>query len=309
MMTIQEKLAFIRQISGLTQAQLAERFGVTFVALNRWVNDKSTPRKSSREKIDAFYRELTGAADIPETLDDARQRLLLSKRKRHPNVLEELLSYPDVKDQFLLSLTYDSNRIEGSTFSEADTAAVLFEDATISGKSLTEHLEAKNHQAALECLFRHFEAGGSVTEELLLELHGILMNGIRQDAGSYRTHAVRIVESNVPTANHLRVPRLMNELFSGIDKRQRDIFIRVADIHARFEQIHPFSDGNGRVGRLLMHAMLFREDFPPAVIREKRKREYLRFLNRAQLHDDPEPLTGFVMDAVMEGYGILERIK
>ena len=79
------------------------------------------------------------------------------------------------------------------------------------------------------------------------------MVGIRDDAGQYRAHPVRITGSFVPTANYLKVPQLMKELF--MRKRQGDFLKNSAYFHANFEKIHPFGDGNGRVGRLLLIGM------------------------------------------------------
>ena len=144
-------------------------------------------------------------------------------------------------------------------------------------------------------------------EEIILKLHAILMNAIRQDAGNYRNHPVRIAGANVPTANYLKVPFLMKNLAIDIKKRARDVVSHIAEIHAAFEQIHPFSDGNGRVGRLLMHAMLLRVNLPPAVIREQKRRFYLAYLNKAQMKNDFSLLEDFICDAVMDGYKIVER--
>ncbi|OGL58797.1 hypothetical protein A3H10_04795 [Candidatus Uhrbacteria bacterium RIFCSPLOWO2_12_FULL_46_10] len=306
-MTIIQKIKLIQQISGLTQAQLANRLGVTFAALNRWVNGKATPRQSAQQRIDELYREYTGQKQIPEDILEAKKAVIIKRAKNHRYVLGEILGNPDIQNQFLLSLTYNSNRIEGSSLSENETAAILFHNAALPNKSLTEQLEAKNHQAALEYLFQYLTKRKPPNEELILRLHSILMNGIRSDAGQYRVHAVRIVGGYVPTANFIKISKLMNALVVDIQKKNKDVIQTVSAIHSRFEQIHPFADGNGRVGRLLMHAMLLRANSPPAVIRQENKRFYLAYLNKAQLQMDFSLLEDFICDAVMEGYNILER--
>jgi len=118
---------------------------------------------------------------------------------------------------------------------------------------------------------------------------------------------VRIAGANVPTANYPKVPMLMKKIVKSIGKKEKNSIRHVADIHAVFEQIHPFSDGNGRVGRLLMHAMLLCVNLPPAVISAGNRRVYMTYLNRAQTKDDITPLEDFICDAVAEGYNILER--
>lgn len=306
-MTIQEKLQIIQRLSGQSQQELAGRLGVTFAALNRWINNRAVPREKALEKIDELYKELTGQKQIPEGVLDAKKKILLKKSKGHLNIVKEIIENPDIRDRFYLSLTYHSNRIEGSTLSENETAAILFQNAALPNKSLIEQLEAKNHQTALEYLFNHIASGNNVDETLILKLHSILMNGVRPDAGKYRNHAVRIMGANVPAANYLKIPPLMKKLVEDIKAKVNDIVAQISEIHSRFEQIHPFADGNGRVGRLLIHAMTLKANLPPAVILQEKKQLYIAYLNKAQAKGDFSSLEDFVCDAVTAGFNILER--
>jgi Fic family protein len=306
-MTIREKIQFILKLSGLTQTELAGRLGVTFAALNRWLNDKAVPRKKAQAKIDEFYKEYSGEKIIPKTLLDAKKKIIMGKKKIHPNVIKKIINNPDIRDQFYLSLTYHSNRIEGSSLSENETTAILFGNAALPNKSLVEQLEAKNHQAALEYLFWHLISKKSIDEKLILKVHGILMNAISSDAGNYRNHAVRIMGVFVPTANYLKIPILMKELFLDVGRKTKDIVAHIAEIHSRFEKIHPFADGNGRVGRLLMTAMALRHNLAPVVVLQQKRRIYVLYLNKAQTKDDLSLLEDFVCEAIFEGYKILER--
>jgi Fic family protein len=133
------------------------------------------------------------------------------------------------------------------------------------------------------------------------------MNGIRPDAGFYRDHGVRIVGANVPTANPASIPRLMEELIGTIDAQNEDTVSRVAGIHAQFEKIHPFSDGNGRIGRILTHAMLLRAGLPPAVIPVAQRRFYYAALQQAQIGGDGSALDDLLCDAVLQGFRILSQ--
>lgn len=306
-MTIPEKLQLILKLSGLTQQELAGRLDVTFAALNRWINGKALPRPKAQAAIDEMYLEYSGQKVIPKDLLEAKKNFVLQKRERHPNVLQEILDSPDVKDQFILTLTYNSNRIEGSTLSEDETADIIFRNASVPNKTITEHLEAKNHQAALEYLFEHLTAKRLVDEALILKLHSILMNAIRADAGQYRQHGVRIMGTYVPTANYQTVPTVMKELDNDIQSTPADEVAHMAIIHSRFEQIHPFSDGNGRVGRLLMHAMALQVNLAPVVVRQERKKLYTTYLNKAQMQGDSSLLEDFLCEALMDGYRIVER--
>ena len=259
-MTIRQKLEIIQKMLGLTQTKLAERFGVSFAAFNSWWTGKSTPRPKMRTAIDELFLEVTGQKIIPADQLTAKKQILWQKSSKHKNVIAEILANPDIRDQFILKLTYNSNRIEGSTLSEPDTAAVLFDNVALPDKSLTEQLEAKNHQTALNYLFDYINKKERINEALILKLHSILMNGIQPDAGLYRRHGVRIIGVNLPTANYLKIPDLIPKIISRAGNVAKDIISLSANIHSQFEQIHPFSDGNGRIGRLLMNAMLLKEN-------------------------------------------------
>ncbi|MCK9378956.1 MAG: Fic family protein [Candidatus Moranbacteria bacterium] len=306
-MKIKDKLKIIQDISGLTQTEIAAKIGVSFVAFNSWWNEKYLPRKKQEEIIDELYKEYTGQKTIPETVLIAKKELILMESKKYKNVLSVILNNPDIYDQFLLALTYNSNKIEGSTLSEDETADIMFNNKSIPNKSIIEQLEVKNHQAALQFLFQYLEKKGKINEKLIFKLHGILMNGIRDDAGFYRRHGVRIVGSNVPTANFLKISSLMDDIAKNINKNPKDTVKHASFIHARFEQIHPFSDGNGRVGRLILTAMLLLKNLAPATIKQEEKRLYYACLRRAQLKEDFTQLEDFICDAIIISLDILKR--
>lgn len=306
-MTIQEKLQIIQKATGLTQTKLADRFGVSFAAFNGWWTGKSFPRPKMLEAIDELFLEVTGQKIIPAEQLTAKKQMLAKKSQSHKNIIAEILKNPDILDTFLLKLTYHSNSIEGNTLTEPDTAAILFDNAALPNKSLTEQLEAKNHQTALNYLFDYIDKKGDINEALILKLHSILMNGIRPDAGLYRNHAVRILGVNLPTANYLKLPDLIPAIIKEAAKKTSDIIALSALSHSRFEQAHPFSDGNGRIGRILMCAMLLKTNLAPAIIRQENKRLYSAYLYKAQTKNDMSQLENFLCDAVLDGFKILER--
>ncbi|MDD4625397.1 MAG: Fic family protein [Candidatus Paceibacterota bacterium] len=306
-MNTRQKLEIIQKMLGLTQTKAAERFGVSFVAFNNWRTGKSSPRPKMQAAIDELFLEVTGQKIIPSDQLTAKKQALQKKSKEHKSVISEILNNPDIRDQFILKLTYHSNSIEGSTLTEPDTAAILFDNAALSDKSLTEHLEAKNHQTALNYLFGHIAKKEKIDEGLAIKLHGILMNGVHSNAGVYRNHAVRIIGANLPTANYISIPKLIKELMSLAAEKSKDIIALSASIHSRFEQIHPFSDGNGRIGRLIMNAMLLNANFAPAIILQQQKQLYYTYLYKAQTKKDHSQLEDFLCEAVTDGFTILDR--
>jgi Fic family protein len=306
-MTIRQKLEIIKTILGLTQTKLAEKLGVSFVTFNSWWTGKSTPRQKMQVTIDELFLEVTGQKVISTDQLLVKKSILRQKSLGHKSVINEIMNNPDIRDQFILKLTYHSNSIEGSTLTEPDTAAVLFDNVALPNKSLIEQLEARNHQTALNYLFDHIIKRKKINEDLILKLHSILMNGIRPDAGIYRNHAVRITGVNLPTANYMSIPKLMSEIMTQVAQKAKDVIALSTSIHSTFEQIHPFSDGNGRIGRIFMNAVLLRENLAPAIIRQEQKQLYYTYLYKSQTKNDQSQLENFICDTIIDGFKILER--
>ena len=156
-------------------------------------------------------------------------------------------------------------------------------------------------------MFKYVSENNKLNEAFILKIHSLLLNGIQEDAGLYRKHGVRIVGANVPTANYLKIPQLMKEIVKDINRQKKDIISHVSEIHSRFEQVHPFSDGNGRIGRLIIHAMLLKKNIPPTIITVKKKKIYLSVLNKAQVKNELVPLEDFICDSILESYSMIEK--
>lgn len=307
-MNISQKLKLIQKLSGLSQEKIAKKLGVSFAAFNAWINERSLPRKKAQDRIDNLFLLYTGQNKIPKNILIAKKKTILNFKKKFKNVLNLILENPDIYDQFVLSLTYHTNRIEGSTLTENETKDILFNNVGLAGKSIIEQLEVKNHQAALYYLLDQLKKSDKkINESFVLRLHSILMNGIKRDAGSYRTHAVRIVGSNVPTANYLKVPLLIKKTIKEINIKNEDVISHVARIHSQFEKIHPFSDGNGRVGRLIIQAMLLKNNLPPAIIKQEKKHFYKLYLGKSQREGDFSQLEDFLCDSIIEGFNFIKR--
>jgi len=306
-MKIYQKLEIIQKITGKSQAQIAETIGVSFVTLNSWINERSNPRKKLQNKIDEMYLEVTGQKIIPENIVNAKKELLKNKSLKYKNIINEILENPDIQNEVVLKLTYHTNKIEGSTLSEAETASIIFENISIPHKTIIEQLEAKNHQTATMHMFDFVSQNKKIDENFILKIHGMLMNGIISNAGSYRNHAVRIVGVNLPTANYISIPNLMSGLVAEINSKDKDIISLSSRVHGKFEQIHPFSDGNGRIGRILLCAMLLKNNYAPAIIKQEEKQLYYTYLNKSQMQDDHSQLEDFICESIFSGFDIIER--
>ena len=154
----------------------------------------------------------------------------------------------NLEEWFRIELTYTSNAIEGNTLSRAETALVIEKGLTIGGKSITEHLEATNHAAALDFVKEQIKRKPSdLRERDILKIHEIILDRIdRENAGFYRRVPVRISGSAVVLPNTKKVQTLMDEFFSWIKNETKMHAVELAaEAHYRFVTIHPFIDGNG----------------------------------------------------------------
>lgn len=216
-------------------------------------------------------------------------RRLTEKKKR----LDKLQPLPKELEQSLedwlrVELTYSSNAIEGNTLTRIETAEVLRRGvaAVIKGKPLKDQLEALNHAKALEFIkiqARTLKSHRDITEEKIKAIHKIILTGINDEwAGKYRKTEVFIRGFNVDLPQPHKVPYMMAELSQWLQGIQEHAVKVAADAHYKFVSIHPFIDGNGRTGRLLMNLVLLIHGYPMAIIPNEERTQYLTALNTAQ---------------------------
>lgn len=208
---------------------------------------------------------------------EAKKARLDSLRPLPPNITTEL------RDSLRLLLTYHSNAIEGNTLTLRETQIVLETGITIGGHPLREHLEATNHAQAFEYMTQVVEASEPLTHKIVLGLHGLVMAGIDDTAGRFRTGPVYIRGASVTPPPAGQVETLIAAWLEWVEGPGRDYHpVACAAIaHHDFEAIHPFFDGNGRVGRLIMNLMLMRDGYPPAILLRSWRGSYLGALDAA----------------------------
>ncbi|MFN0118511.1 MAG: Fic family protein [Elusimicrobiota bacterium] len=194
------------------------------------------------------------------------------------------LALEKLRQQMAIEWTFNSNAIEGNTLSLKETALILNEGLTISGKPLREHFEATNHKEAIQTLEKYTQDHHELNDELVCSLHRLILKNIdEEEAGHYRRHSVRILGATHIPPNPLKVTSLMNTLFEWfqLNQKKMDPLELAARLHHQFVSIHPFIDGNGRTARLLMNFVLMRKGYPPAVILKVDRRKYYRVLQEA----------------------------
>ena len=194
-------------------------------------------------------------------------------------ILEFVLSHQEYLEDLITRSTYHSNAIEGSTLTYAETYAILYNDNSfkIEGKEPREIYEAINHKKALELVFKNLHENEKFDERFIKTINETINRDIKNTEG-YRAVQVFIQGSEHIPPEPEKVPNLMIYYIYNYNHDEQDIFEKIAKYNNEFEKIHPFEDGNGRTGRLLLNYELLKNNLPPVVIAKEDRVKYFEFL-------------------------------
>lgn len=213
-----------------------------------------------------------------------------------------------LKDYYRIGLTYTSNAIEGNTLTESETKVIIEEGITIGGKSLREHYEAIGHAKAYDHIYSLLDK--YIYEEDVLFLHKILFQQIdSENAGRYRQKNIIITGTDYLPPDYQKVPELMKKHIEKLnsDVKDKHILERASDLHAEFEAIHPFTDGNGRIGRLLLNVLTMKNGYCPVIIPPIRRVEYITAMKKSN-KGDLSTLRAFVVSVIYEEMKSMKRL-
>lgn len=207
-----------------------------------------------------------------------------------------------LREKFQIEMTYNSNAIEGNSLTLKETFLVINEGITVKGKPLKDHLEAKDHYAALEYLYDLIDKNRrhTISEVLIRNLHKIIVQETDTEwAGRYRNANVIIGGAKHTPPDALQVPQKMRGLNSWLDsqKNKMNVIELSALLHHKLVHIHPFFDGNGRTARLVMNLLLMQAGYPLVVILKNDRKKYYDVLDKAD-SGKYEPLIKFVVQSV-----------
>jgi len=214
---------------------------------------------------------------------------------------------------------HSSTALEGNTLVLREVEALLSEGKAVGSKELKDYLEVSGYAAAAQWVYSQALSSGPWTSGKLLtvtevrHVHRLAMTSVwvvapHRDAsedegpGNWRQHDILAFKHGMKPPSHPDVPAQIRDWVDGATSLPREsspIAEALAEQHAAFERIHPFIDGNGRVGRLLMNLMLVRLGYPPAIIQKRLRDRYLEALDRAD-HGDPGPLGEIIARAVLD---------
>ena len=208
-----------------------------------------------------------------------------------------------IQDALDIEYTYESNRIEGNTLTLQETALVVNEGVTISGKSMREHLEAINHAEAISYIKDIAKHDIEISERTIKEIHALILHGIdRENAGRYRTVPVMISGSTHMPPQPYLIEKQMEDFilrFKQMEAEKVHPVLIAAYLHDELVRIHPFIDGNGRTSRLLMNLYLLRHGYVIITLKGSNdaKVNYYKALEMSHTEQLPEDFQKLVIEA------------
>ena len=254
-------------------------------AAEKWgISDRRVRVLCSEGKIPGVIRK-GNLYMIPENaqkpLDGRKSRAgVLAEVKQKLERLNQLrpLTPGEVKrlqEEFMVEFTYNSNAIEGNTLTLKETAMVL-EGMTIDQKPLKDHLEAVGHRDAFLYIQEIASQEVPISEFVIKNIHSLVLMNQPEDKGVFRKIPVRIMGAYTQPVQPYLIEPKVTELLAVNEERKESMetIERIARFHLEFEGIHPFIDGNGRTGRLVMNLDLIRNGYPAINVKFADRKKY-----------------------------------
>lgn len=251
----------------ITVKQAAEKWGIS---------ERRIRVLCAQGKINGVYQEGRGWKIPADALKPADGRykskesilLIIDKKKKELDTKRPLTEgeVERLNEEFVVEYTYNSNAIEGNILTLRETDLVL-RGLTIDKKPLKDHMEAVGHKEAFDYVRELVKDNIPLSENIIKKIHFLVLADKKDDRGVYRRVPVRIMgAAHEPVQPYLIQPK-MEQLLIDFKNSNEHIVTKLARFHIEFEEIHPFIDGNGRTGRLLVNLELMKAGYPPIDIK------------------------------------------
>ena len=203
--------------------------------------------------------------------------------------------------EFAVEFTYNSNAIEGNTLTLKETARVL-EGITIDQKPLKDHLEAIGHRDAFLYIEDVAKKELPLSESVIKNIHSLVLMDRPEDKGVFRRIPVSIVGAYTEPVQPYQIEPMLTKLLAENENRRKTMHVieRIARFHLEFEGIHPFIDGNGRTGRLILNLDMIRNGFPPVNVKFSDRRRYYDAFDAYYRDGNADVMTELLAEYVLE---------
>ena len=205
-----------------------------------------------------------------------------------------------LRDEFMVDFTYNSNAIEGNTLTLKETAMVL-EGMTIDQKPLKDHLEAVGHRDAF-LYVENIAKDTKINETIIKNIHSLVLMNRPDDKGVFRKIPVTIMGAYTEPVQPYMIEPKLTELITENEKRKKNMhpIERIARFHLEFEGIHPFIDGNGRCGRLLLNLDLIQNGYPAINVKFSDRKKYYSAFDEFYKNNNAQSMIDLVGNYVAE---------
>ncbi|MGN0727030.1 MAG: Fic family protein [Anaerovoracaceae bacterium] len=215
-----------------------------------------------------------------------------------------------LNEEFTVEYTYNSNAIEGNTLTLRETDLVL-RGLTIDRKPLKDHMEAVGHKEAFDFVRELVKEKAPMTESIIKQIHYLVLADKKDDRGIYRRVPVRILGAQHEPVQPYLISPMMEQLLTDYEESDANIITRLVKFHIEFEGIHPFIDGNGRTGRLLVNLELMKAGYPPIDIKFTDRLSYYNAFDEYHTKHSLKPMedlfAGYINQRLDSYLAILHR--
>ena len=214
----------------------------------------------------------------------------------------EKMDIKNINYEYFLDLsvrmTYHSNAIEGNTLTLNETATIILDSTIPCSKSVREVFEVLNHKRAIDYMISELENDKKLDIYVIKSINKEILDRLNNNAGNFKRNSNAIIGANFETSTPSQAPILTKNWTENLNyrlelyKNDDEKLLEILNSHIEFERIHPFSDGNGRTGRLIMMYLCFQEKISPFVIEKNDRALYMNYLR--------EQNTDIIFDKVKE---------
>lgn len=251
------------------------------VKINKRVDAKKiTPelKKYFEEKGNAVrFKEAVSKFEVSSVFTLEQIEKIEKTRQDYKKIASKLTKkqLQDLFDRFTVNFTYESNALEGNSLTLKDVSIIMFDKIVPKDKDLREVYETRNSRKVVDLILKK---KFKVTEKDTIKMHKMLVKDMEIETG-YKKVPNFLLGRKVETVPPEKVSKEMKKLLNWFyEEKKMHPIQKAAIFHGRFEKIHPFDDGNGRVGRFLINVGLINQGYAPLIIRKSQRTAYLKCL-------------------------------
>ncbi len=264
-----------------------EEVKISLAKLKKYKEDIRKAYKTIHNFVDSnYYLEKVKSLKLRKDEFLADKLYGVEACKLHYNAVfkkQNALTKKEILKHFIIEFAYNTASIEGNTITLKEAKNLLMEGLTPKDRTLREIYDLQNTEIVFNDLFNSNE---DISHDLMIKVHTKLMANIDSRIG-YRLHDVRVIQAGFKAtpAPYVKIDMDILLKWYNLNKKSLHPLVLATIFHHKFEKIHPFMDGNGRTGRMLLNFILMRNEHPPLIISKKERNDYLNSLKEADRID------------------------